>query len=174
MHVDFRKWRDTEHWQFEATYLGSDRFGAWLAVPAGTAFDRPGAHFAAERAQVVLFPTGQGYAATFWDRAEDTPDRVLVYVDIATAATWRRTPTGLQVTAVDLDLDVIRRVNGEVFVDDEDEFAEHQVELGYPRALVEQAERDCATVLAGVREQTAPFDGTGFGWLRTCLERNRA
>ena len=30
-------------------------------------------------------------------------------------------------TAVDLDLDVIRRFDGSWFVDDEDEFAEHQV-----------------------------------------------
>ena len=38
--------------------------------------------------------------------------------------------------AVDLDLDVVRGTDGPLVVDDEDEFAEHQVALGYPPEVV--------------------------------------
>jgi protein associated with RNAse G/E len=41
------------------------------------------------------------------------------------------------ITAVDLDLDVIRRHDGTVFVDDEDEFTEHRELYGYPVDVVE-------------------------------------
>ncbi|WP_180935649.1 DUF402 domain-containing protein [Nocardioides ungokensis] len=34
--------------------------------------------------------------------------------------------------AVDLDLDVVRGRTGRVWIDDEDEFAEHRVRFGYP------------------------------------------
>ena len=88
-----------------------------------------------------------------------------LYVDIATPGAW----DGTVLRAVDLDLDVVRmpdplppgsvyagaekagRVAGEVFVDDEDEFAEHQVAYGYPAEVVEQAQASCDAVLADVR-----------------------
>ena len=35
--------------------------------------------------------------------------------------------------SVDLDLDVIQGLSGRVWVDDEDEFADHRVRWGYPR-----------------------------------------
>ena len=47
--------------------------------------------------------------------------------------------------AVDLDLDVVEGLDREVWVDDEDEFAEHRVELGYPREVVDLAAGDRAT-----------------------------
>ena len=46
-----------------------------------------------------------------------------VYVDVTAPPTW----SGATVTAIDLDLDVVRELDGRVWVDDEDEFAEHQV-----------------------------------------------
>ena len=45
-----------------------------------------------------------------------------VYVDITTVPVWLDGPTRA-VTAVDLDLDVVRGWTGRVWVDDEDEFA---------------------------------------------------
>ena len=55
------------------------------------------------------------------------------------------------VTAVDLDLDVIRRFDGTWYVDDEDEFAEHQVSYGYPPELVASREAECARVSDEIR-----------------------
>jgi hypothetical protein len=61
------------------------------------------------------------------------------------------------VTAVDLDLDVIERFDGGVFVDDEDEFAEHQVAYGYPDWLVAGAEAESARLVAEVRARAQHF-----------------
>ncbi len=41
--------------------------------------------------------------------------------------------------AVDLDLDVVRGNTGRVWVDDEDEFAEHRVAFDYPEDVVTSA-----------------------------------
>ena len=57
---------------------------------------------------------------------------------MATPAVWHGEDL---VRAVDLDLDVIRGTTGRVWVDDEDEFAEHRVSLGYPDEVIEQAHR---------------------------------
>ena len=43
--------------------------------------------------------------------------------------------------AIDLDLDVLRVPSGRVWVDDEDEFAEHRLSFGYPPELVTPARR---------------------------------
>ena len=68
-------------------------------------------------------------------------------------------------TAVDLDLDVVRRTDGTVYVDDEDEFAEHRVSFGYPPEVVELAEESCRWVLGHVRDATGPFGAVGEAWM---------
>ncbi len=67
---------------------------------------------------------------------------------------------------VDLDLDVVLTREGHLFVDDEDEFAEHQVELGYPAEVVALAERWRDLVLAAVAAGDEPFATVGHEWLR--------
>jgi predicted RNA-binding protein associated with RNAse of E/G family len=86
---------------------------------------------------------------------------VSVYVDIATPPRW----DGAVVRTVDLDLDVIRLVGGEVYVDDEDEFADHQVSLGYPDDVVAAALRSAARVRASVTGGHPPYDGSHERWL---------
>jgi protein associated with RNAse G/E len=86
-----------------------------------------------------------------------------VYVDITTPCTWSDDES--QVTAVDLDLDVIKGPTGRVWVDDEDEFAEHQVSLGYPNDVVATALESCRAVLQAVTEGAEPFDGSARPWL---------
>jgi protein associated with RNAse G/E len=69
------------------------------------------------------------------------------------------------VRTVDLDLDVIREPDGRVWVDDEDEFAEHQVSLGYPEELIVAAKASCAEVLATVTAGAEPFSGVHREWI---------
>jgi protein associated with RNAse G/E len=83
-----------------------------------------------------------------------------VYVDMTTPPSW----DGPVVRAVDLDLDVIRMRNGWVVVDDEDEFAEHRVELGYPDEIVALAEASRDLVHAAILDEEPPFDGSHEGW----------
>ena len=68
------------------------------------------------------------------------------YVDITTPPVW----DGTTVRAVDLDLDVLEGESGRVWIDDEDEFAQHRVTLGYPAPVVAAAMRSCDRVQAAM------------------------
>ncbi|MDY7106151.1 MAG: DUF402 domain-containing protein [Actinomycetota bacterium] len=89
-----------------------------------------------------------------------------LYVDVTTTAQWT-TPTLVQ--AVDLDLDVLRRGDGETEVLDRHEFDLHRVRLRYPDDVVERAEATLAEVLDAVRARRPPFDGVAEDWLRRYL-----
>jgi hypothetical protein len=59
-----------------------------------------------------------------------------------------------------------------VWVDDEDEFARHRVELGYPDEVIRSAMRACNLVEAAVRTRVAPYDGaTHRPWLDRLAEQ---
>ena len=171
---EMTKWGDRPHWKFPGIHLGADEHGASLGFPQGTLNTRPGLELVSQAACVTLVPRDGWYAATFHAPGIWCD----LYVDIATPGEW----DGDVLRAVDLDLDVIRmsdplpasvyaeaekagRVAGEVFVDDEDEFAEHQVAYGYPADVIERAQASCDTVLADVRAGRAPYDGTHRRWL---------
>ena len=151
------KWGDRAHWEYDAVYLGSDEHGDWLGCPAETFYARPGLAFVATFSGVVLRPAGgAAHLAAF----NDEHAQAAVYVDMTTPPVW----DGTVLRAVDLDLDVVRRHDGTVYLDDEDEFAEHQVAYGYPADVVAMAERSAAEVLAAVRAETAPYDGSHLPW----------
>ncbi len=159
--IAMTKWRDRPHWQIPATYLGSDQYGDWLGIPAGTLMRRPGAEAVAATAQVGLVPAPgpdleRGWLATF----HDVGGPVRVYVDITTPPVW----DGTTVRAVDLDLDVIEEPDGRVWVDDEDEFAQHRVELGYPADVVTLATASRDRIRDLLEARSAPFDGAARRW----------
>jgi hypothetical protein len=158
------KWGDHPHWEFEAVFLGSDEHGDWCGLPGGTRFTRPGADYVAPVDQVMLCPgatgsvTERSWLAAF--HADGGP--VEVYVDMTTPPAWH----GTVLRAVDLDLDVVRGVTGRVWVDDEDEFAEHRVRFGYPDEVARAALESCDRVRRAVQRAEAPYDGsTHRGWL---------
>ena len=157
------KWGDRPHWEFDAVLLGSDGHGDWIGIPAGSRMARPGMQLVSEWDQVGLVPAagpdaGRAWLATF--HAEGNPVRT--YVDITTPPHW----DGAVVRAADLDLDVIRAIDERgVYVDDEDEFAEHQRLFGYPPEIVELAEHSCALVHRAVLHGHPPFDGAAAEWL---------
>ncbi|HEX8780249.1 MAG TPA: DUF402 domain-containing protein [Nocardioides sp.] len=169
--VEMTKWGERPHWSYDATYLGSDEHGDWLGLPAGTAYSRPGRRFAIPYDHVGLVPAEVGgerpwHMAVFytdggpvWAALGGSP--VAVYVDMTTPPVW----DGTTVRAVDLDLDVVRGFNGTVIVDDEDEFADHQVRFGYPVDVIEGARTSCDAVLTEVRTGAAPYDGSHVAWL---------
>ncbi len=150
------KWGDRPHWAFEARWLGTDEHGDWLGLAAGTRMTRPGAVYVAPVPQLVLAPLDgvvdaqRGWLATF--HAPGGP--LSVYVDITAPPEWR----GRTLHAVDLDLDVLRDPRGETRVDDEDEFADHQVAFGYPPEVVEAAVASCAWVRSRVESALPPYD----------------
>jgi uncharacterized protein len=158
------KWGGRPHWEFDAVRLGTDEHGDWVGVPAGTPMLRPGAAFTPPVDSVVLVPSGaRARDRPWWLATFYAPGfRVEVYVDVTAPARW----DGPVLRAVDLDLDVVRGETGRVWVDDEDEFALHRVELGYPEDVVRAASRSCDDVHAMVRDRVAPFDGLApASWL---------
>ena len=165
--MEMSKWGDRPHWEFDALWLGSDEHGDWIGLPVGTPFDRPGAHFASQSLQVGLTPPTDApedkrwWAATF--HAPGGAMRIAVYVDITTPPHW----DGDTLRTVDLDLDVIRGETGRVWVDDEDEFAEHRVSLAYPDEITQGAMSSCDRVEALMMRGQAPYDGSHEPWLAT-------
>ncbi len=152
------KWGGRPHWEYDGVFLGTDQHGEWLGFPVGTRYARPGMDFVATFSGVVLVPAnGAAHLAAFNDELA----KAATYVDMCTPAEW----DGTVLRAIDLDLDVVQLPDGTVYLDDQDEFAEHRVELGYPPEVVAMAEDSAALVLAAVRAGAAPYDGTADVWL---------
>jgi protein associated with RNAse G/E len=131
--VVYRKYDEKLHWHQWMRYLGEDEHGVWLGAPANSVSqrgDEPELHH--EQAHVQLFPRDRWFTAIF----NDEPRSTEIYCDVTTPVEF-----GEDVfTMIDLDLDVIRKRDGSIYVDDEDEFAEHQVKYSYPPAIIEQAQ----------------------------------
>ena len=145
MRVRFTKWGGKRHHGADLVYLGADEHGDWLGDPIGNQWAGGPKSFVSITDNVLLVPRGRGTTAMFY--TEHPEQAFELYVDITTPPVWH----GDLVTAVDLDLDVIRRFDGSWYVDDEDEFAEHQVAYGYPPRVVSAAEAECARVCDELR-----------------------
>ncbi len=155
---DFRKWGGKAHWRFKMELVGRDEHGTWLVSRPPTAVTGP--HGPGEWGHVfaVLIPDNDWWVACF-NAAPHDPE---VYVDMATPAEWLSED---HVTMVDLDLDVIRsRVDG-VFLDDEDEFIEHQRLYAYPDDVVAAARTSAERIMARVSAREEPFGEAALAWL---------
>lgn len=164
MSVVFTKWGGHPHWEFETTYLGEDRHGVWLAVPAGTAMSRPGLDVVTDYPAVVVVPAQAPWVAMLMSRAgtADDPNPPVVYVDVTTVPSY----DGAVVRAVDLDLDVLRMLDGTVVVADEDEFAQHQMSYGYPEHVIALAVASCGHLVEDVAARSGAFGRVGQRWLQ--------
>jgi protein associated with RNAse G/E len=132
VHVDERKWPDRLHGQYDARLLGEDEPGIWLharsdtVVERGSEPSRPlGIGF------VGLVPRDEWWIVEFYAHHP----WLAVYVNIGTPPVWN----GNWVTQIDLDLDVVRKMDDTVEVLDEDEFAEHQDMYSSPSHIIAAA-----------------------------------
>jgi hypothetical protein len=163
--VVMTKWGDRPHWELDGTFLGRDDHGDWIGAPAGTLNARPGARFVSEVDAVTLVPRDVELA---WCLPTFQAPGIWcsLYVDITTPATW----DDHVLRAVDLDLDVIVGTGGHgrggrIWIDDEDEFADHRVRFGYPDDVVAAAVAASERVFADVTAERAPFAGAADTWL---------
>ncbi|MGH7921062.1 MAG: DUF402 domain-containing protein [Candidatus Dormibacteraceae bacterium] len=154
--ADYRKWPDAQHYRFTAERLGEDDYGVWLGMRAGTGYRGPRVGTFTTH-NVLLVPRDAWWTAKFRPATYEVP----VYVDVCTPARWH----GNRMTAIDLDLDVLRLGDGEIRVDDEDEFALHQVELRYPGWLIQAAVRSAGEVRSMVQRRVEPFGRAYKSWL---------
>lgn len=156
--VVFRKYDGSLHWHFPGRRLGSDEHGVWVGLAAGTIARRASEPAVTwHDAAVMCFPYDAWWTAAF----NATPHRTLLYCDIATVPVWN----GAEVTMIDLDLDVIQRRDGTIYIDDEDEFAEHQVRYGYTDDVIKQAQATCDRLADSVRAGDEPFGSVYHSWL---------
>ncbi|MDQ3359210.1 MAG: YgaC family protein [Actinomycetota bacterium] len=188
--VCFLKWGGHPHWSGEGIVeLGEDEHGRWLGVTPGTRWTRPGGEFATLGRQVMLVPPAdRWFVATFYEPVAEY--RWRIYVDITTPAELTdavpsivvppdavRTDVGRPgrlLTCVDLDLDVVQGFDGVVTVEDEDEFAAHQVQLGYPADVVGRADAECTRVAREVARGAAGFaEPTAALWRDRFADLNR-
>ncbi|GII55122.1 hypothetical protein Pth03_35110 [Planotetraspora thailandica] len=156
--VVYRKYGGALHWHHPGRLLGEDEHGVWVGAPPGTESRKgEGPAVPAEHGYVVLFPRDSWWTAVFYG----DPHKMAVYCDVSTVPQW----SGGEVTMVDLDLDVILFRDGRIHLDDEDEFAEHQVLYGYPADVIGQAERSAAWLMDAVGLRAGPFGGAHAAWL---------
>lgn len=167
--MDYRKWVDApsderaEHWQEPCQFLGIDEHGIWLGMPAGTVASKPTFSLTHELTHAKLI-THHGWAANIGEPSDD-PHRIVIYVDMVSVPEWHREGDGFRVTMIDLDLDVLQRVDHSIEIDDEDEFADHRISARYPADAVTLAESACAEVHQLLTEKAEPFATVGQRWL---------
>lgn len=156
--VVYTKYDGTLHWNYTAHRLGRDEHGDWLGMavnaPSQRGHEPP---MLAPAAYVVLIPD-----AWWTGMFNDAPWQTEIYCDISTVPRWTAPD---EVTMVDLDLDVIRRRDGTVFIDDEDEFTTHQARYAYPPAVTAAARAAADTLYARVRANEEPFATAYHTWL---------
>lgn len=162
IHVDFRKWGGSTHWQLEASFLDEDEHGIWVWGPAGTVVSRPNAADRISPHPFVKLITPQAWWTAMWPGG----GMHRVFVDICTPVEW----VGNTATLVDLDLDVVQLRSGQVVVEDEDEFTEHQRRFGYPDSLIAAARATTAEMVLTVEGGVEPFGTVAPTRLASVLE----
>jgi protein associated with RNAse G/E len=153
------KWGGHPHYGGLVYHLGDDAHGSWLWGPAGRTISRgTDTVFVAEQSALTVIVPGAWWAPTWWVGHPS----VALYVNINTPASWDAD----RVSSVDLDLDVVRFIDGRVEIVDEDEFELHQRQYGYPADLVVAARRAADTAFDLVSRNEPPFDGhAADGWV---------
>lgn len=86
---------------------------------------------------------------------------ISAFVDIAT----QPVVAPGRIEMVDLDLDVVAYADGSVEIVDEDEFAVHQIELGYTTDMVRRARSETELVVDLLWRGQEPFFTVAEGWL---------
>ncbi|WP_052460655.1 DUF402 domain-containing protein [Microbacterium gorillae] len=159
----WRKWDGSPHWEHDLRYLGSDEHGLWFGQPEGNLARRVGAEFRNRAHTAILVPTAADHIVSLFADGAD----VRVYVDLAHDVRF----VDGELTAVDMDLDVIREFGGRTFLDDEDEWIEHAARWAYPAALMRAIEDRAAQLLAAVAAADPPFDeATREHWIARLTE----
>ncbi|MEE8337454.1 MAG: DUF402 domain-containing protein [Dehalococcoidia bacterium] len=151
--IESTKYDGSPHYKFDATLLSHEGPLLTAAVASGTVLDGYRGLVEVRTAFTALFWTDRYYNA-YVNEQPVFRTRVLTYANIGTPARLE----GDVIRWVDLDLDVITNDQGEVTLDDVDEFEQHRERFGYPDELVAEifAARDELLRLAHAGEY--PFD----------------
>ena len=140
-----------------AYVVAEDEFGTWSFAPTGTVVrwtdggDQQFMPLPHEPGFLRLIPRDTWWIASWWPDGNVFIDTVTPVRYVEDAWTW-----------VDLELDVRRGPDGEVVIEDEDEF-DAAIAGGHISAEEEREARAAASQLvAWLMELTPPFDDTGW------------
>ncbi len=164
--VRYTKWGGTDHYHFTMELLGQDGHGWWLSGRRGMAVQRGSEPPVPQPRDFALLVPAEGD----WTACFNVQGELDIYADVTT----RPVLADGRVTAVDLDLDVVRFWDGRVAVLDEDEFAEHQVQLGYPAGLIAQARASRDWLVDAISARAEPFGQASTPWLARARRSARA
>ncbi|MFD0339900.1 DUF402 domain-containing protein [Streptomyces sp. NPDC127117] len=159
--ISVHKYDGRPHRRHSMVRLGEDEHGVWLGAPAGTVCSTgtEGATYTTREARVMLIPRDAWWTGLF----QAAPARLDAYCDVTTPPRWLHPG---EVSMIDLDLDVCRtRDGGTVFVDDEDEFADHQVRYSYPSDVIARATTTAEQLRAALTGGVEPFGSRRRSWL---------
>ncbi|MFG1605718.1 DUF402 domain-containing protein [Actinoplanes sp. NPDC049265] len=161
--VVYTKFDGSAHRDYPARKLSEDDLGIWVGVPRGTASVYHGRPSVEQIPFVLLIPH-----AAWWTGMFNPPPRTSeVYCDITTPARWE----GDTVHIVDLDLDVVRRRETQlVELRDEDEFAEHKEQFGYPGEVVTEAYAAARKLMVALGDGSEPFATQYRKWLSDVVD----
>jgi uncharacterized protein len=146
------KWGGLPHYRSVVEVIGQDDFGVWCWRPAGRPMYK--GHelvFTAAYDTVLLVPAEEWWTLS-WPFGHP---RMTLYVNIGTPAIWEEN----RFVSIDLDLDVVKLLDGTALIVDEDEFEEHQVLYGYPDDVISRTRKAAEDALSMTAAGSAPFDG---------------
>jgi hypothetical protein len=158
--VQFLKYPGSIHWGYEASYLGEDEHGDWIALPAGSRRWKGAEVVSPTLLDAVFCAPRDGWWHLHYSGITDMT--YSHFVDIATPPVW---VGDNRYEMIDLDLDVAVRIDGEVVIEDEDEFQLHQVIYGYPREMIDRARSETDLIVDALRRREEPFFEVADSWL---------
>jgi len=162
VHVRFTKYDGSLHWHFDTIELGRDEYGWWLGARKDTEARRGAEPITPIVNDVVMLVPKLTTAAGLFFASFNTEHEAEVYCDLTTVPEC----SDDLVTMVDMDLDVVRRrSDGTVFLDDEDEFVEHQAKFGYPTDLIDATSKAAAELMELVSARAEPFGTACNEWV---------
>lgn len=164
--IRFTKWGGRRHWRYPMEPLGSDRYGLWFGAQAGILLRRGFEDPIVQPHDFVVLVPADGCWIASWNGPGETD--ISVYIDVTSKPSVQPD----MVSAVDLDLDVVRLRDGTIQVLDEDEFAVHQVRYNYPTEVVAQARATTDDLVARLTGGNEPFATVGSTWLERFVENS--
>jgi hypothetical protein len=157
--VQYYKNPDILHWGFAGHLMGADEHGSWVGLPRGTHRWKGEAPQAPSDEDAVLCFPHNGWWTLHYGGSSGT---VTHFVDITT----QPVKTQGQIEMVDLDLDLLVMADGQVLIEDEDEFQVHQVMYGYSTEMIEKALAETERIESLLRDHQEPFFDVAAGWLQ--------
>lgn len=159
--VQFYKNPDILHWGFDGYWLGADEWGDWVSLPSGSKRWKGQEEVRATRMPAVLCAPRHEWWHLHYTGPTEFSDYSL-FVDISTPPIW---VGDNRYEMIDLDLDVGLTADGEVVVEDEDEFEVHRVDLGYTEEMTRVAVETTERIVESLRLRKEPFFGVAESWL---------